>query len=181
MIIYMQLKKKKTSPPQSVSQSSSQSASQSVSKSVRQSVSQSLASWAVSHSANKSVGQPASQSVSQSVSQSLASQAVSASQSPCHVSQPVSHPSSQPVSQSTSQLVSQSGSLILSQSVSDAGCISHDVDCMSDLTHSQFYISLSSMWKSWELWTKFQPQCQQNSNFFMVFQISDFEKFWMRF
>ena len=100
---------------------------------------------------SKSVGQPVSQSVSlQPVRQSVI-QPISQS-----VSQPVSQSTNQSVSQSVRQYVCQSGSLILSQSVSDAGCISDNVDCMSDLTHSQFYnISSSSMWKSWELWTKF--------------------------
>ena len=42
-------------------------------------------------------------------------------------------------SQSVSQLSRQSARL----SITDAGCISHNVDCMSDLTYSQFYIFYS--------------------------------------
>ena len=80
MIIYMQLKKTKTSPPQSVSQSVSQSVIQSVSQPVSQQVSQ-----AVSQSVSP---QPVRQSVIQPISQSV-------SQSSCHVSQPVSQSTSQ--------------------------------------------------------------------------------------
>ena len=122
---------------------------QSVSKLASQSASQSI-----SQSFSKSVGQLVSHSVSQQVSQSVISQLGS---------------------QSFSQYISWSASL--SQSVSDAGCTSHNVDCMSDLTHSQFYISSSSMRKSWELWTKLQPQRQQNSNVFMVFKFQFLQNF----
>ena len=111
-----------------------------------------------SQSASKSISQPFSKSVGQlvshSVSQSLASWAVS-------------HSASKSVGQPA----------WVSQSVSDAECTSHNVDCMSDLTHSQFYISSSSMWKSWELWTKLQPQRQQNSNVFMVFKFQFLQNF----
>ena len=118
------------------------------------------------------LSQSVRQSVSQSVISQLSSQLVSQSGS-----QSFNQSVSLLVNQSVTLPVSQSGSLILSQSVSDAGCISHNVDCMSDLTHSQFYISSSSMWKSWELWTKFQPQRQQNSNFFMVFKFQILKNF----
>ena len=126
---------------------------QSVSKLASQSASQSV-SQPFSKSVGQLVSQSVIQSVSQSVSQSLASWAVS-------------HSASKSVGQPA----------WVSQSVSDAECTSHNVDCMSDLTHSQFYISSSSMWKSWELWTKLQPQRQQNSNVFMVFKFQFLQNF----
>ena len=42
-----------------------------------------------------------------------------------------------------SQSVSQSSRRSARLSITDAGCISHNVDCMSDLTYSQFYIFYS--------------------------------------
>ena len=117
---------------------------QTLSQLASQPASQLLASRAVSHLNSQSVCKSASQSACQLASQSVC-QSVSQT-----VSQPVSQPASQPVSQSVWHSFRQ----LTSQPVSAAGCISHNVDCMSDLTHTQFYISSSSMWKSWELWTK---------------------------
>ena len=55
-------------------------------------------------------------------------------------SQSFSQNISQTVRQSLSQSVSQSSSQSARLSITDAGCISHNVDCMSDLTYSQVYI-----------------------------------------
>ena len=56
-------------------------------------------------------------------------------------SQSFSQNISQTVRQSLSQSVSQSSSQSARLSITDAACISHNVDCMSDLTyHSQVYI-----------------------------------------
>ena len=47
---------------------------------------------------------------------------------------------SQNINQTVRQSLSQSSSESPRLSITDAGCISHNVDCMSDLTYSQVYI-----------------------------------------
>ena len=76
------------------------------------------------------------------------------------VSQQVSRWVSQSISMSVCQSVSQSVSQPVNQSVNYwISCISHNVDCMSDQTCSQFYISFPSMSIRGKIWYKNMIPC----------------------